>query len=76
MIFLLLLVHLALSILLQGFVDTANHHGAQTVDINLMPADRHSQFQYHLQGKASEVLPKLVEQILQGKVVNDQLQAG
>ncbi|MEZ9823179.1 Sir2 family NAD+-dependent deacetylase [Shewanella sp. 10N.286.45.A1] len=59
-----------------GFVDTANHHGAQTVDINLMPADRHSQFQYHLQGKASEVLPKLVEQILQGKVVNDQLQAG
>lgn len=59
-----------------GFVDTANHHGAQTVDINLLPADRHSQFQYHLQGKASEVLPKLVEQILQGKVVNDQLQAG
>ncbi|MCL1057972.1 NAD-dependent protein deacylase [Shewanella gelidimarina] len=59
-----------------GFVDTANHHGAQTIDVNLLPADRHSQFQYHLEGKASEVLPKLVEQILQGKVLNDQLQVG
>ena len=55
-----------------GFVDTANHHGAQTVEVNLMPADRHSQFQYHLQGKASEIVPQLVEQILAGEVISDQ----
>ncbi|GIU07941.1 MULTISPECIES: Sir2 family NAD+-dependent deacetylase [unclassified Shewanella] len=54
-----------------GFVDTANHHGAQTVEVNLMPADRHSQFQYHLEGRASEVVPKLVDDILNGKIVNN-----
>ena len=56
-----------------GFVDSANHHGAQTVEVNLLPADRHSQFQYHLEGKASEVVPKLVETILQGQVVSNEL---
>ena len=54
-----------------GFVDTANHHGAQTVEINLVEADRHSQFQYHFQGKASEIVPKLVEDILQGKILSN-----
>ncbi|MEI6859628.1 MAG: Sir2 family NAD+-dependent deacetylase [Shewanella sp.] len=54
-----------------GFVDTANHHGAQTVEVNLAEADSHSQFQCHLQGKASEVVPKLVELILSGAVIND-----
>ncbi|GIU41551.1 Sir2 family NAD+-dependent deacetylase [Shewanella colwelliana] len=56
-----------------GFVDTANHHGAQTVEVNLIEADRHSQFQYHLQGKASEIVPQLVEQILQGQIISDQV---
>ena len=54
-----------------GFVDTANHHGAQTIEVNLVAADRHSQFQYHLQGKASEVLPELVNNILQGKIISN-----
>ncbi|WOT03873.1 Sir2 family NAD+-dependent deacetylase [Shewanella youngdeokensis] len=56
-----------------GFVDTANHHGAKTVDVNLLPAERGSQFQYHYKGKASEVLPMLVEQILQGKMISGQV---
>ncbi len=49
-----------------GFVDTANHHGADTLEVNLMSADSHSQFKYHLQGKASEIVPQVVERILQG----------
>ena len=55
-----------------GFVDTANHHGAQTVEVNLVAADRHSQFQYHLQGKASAILPELVDKILSGNIISDQ----
>ena len=54
-----------------GFVDTANHHGAQTVEVNLVTADRHSQFQYHLEGKASELVPKLVDDILSGKIISN-----
>jgi NAD-dependent deacetylase len=55
-----------------GFVDSANHHGAQTVEVNLDPADRHSQFQYHFTGKAGDILPKLVDDILAGKVVGSE----
>ena len=55
-----------------GFVDTANHHGAQTVEINLATADRHSQFQYHLNGKAGDIVPELVETILAGKTVGSE----
>ncbi|MFB2649762.1 Sir2 family NAD+-dependent deacetylase [Shewanella mangrovisoli] len=56
-----------------GFVDTANHHGAQTVEVNLVTPDRHSQFQYHLTGKAGELVPKLVDTILAGKVIGSDL---
>ena len=52
-----------------GFVDIANHHGAQTVEVNIMPSDRHSQFQYHLTGKAGDIIPQIVETILAGKVI-------
>ncbi len=55
-----------------GFVDSANHHGALTVEVNLMPADRHSQFQIHLQGKASEMVAPLVERILAGQSICNQ----
>ncbi|NRD73568.1 NAD-dependent protein deacylase [Shewanella sp. VB17] len=54
-----------------GFVDTANYHGAQTIEVNLAEADRHSKFQYHVQGKASQRLPDLVNHILQGRKVSD-----
>lgn len=50
-----------------GFVDTANHHGAQTVEVNLMPADRHSQFQWHLTGSAGHIMPRLTKALLAGK---------
>ncbi|WP_394130051.1 Sir2 family NAD+-dependent deacetylase [Shewanella maritima] len=52
-----------------GFVDTANHHGAQTVEVNLMQPDPHSQFQYHFTGKAGEIMPKLVDTILNGNIL-------
>ncbi|QBF84447.1 NAD-dependent protein deacylase [Shewanella maritima] len=52
-----------------GFVDIANHRCAQTVEVNLMPADSHSQFQYHFTGKAGEIVPQLVDSILAGEVV-------
>ncbi|MCH1931343.1 NAD-dependent protein deacylase [Shewanella sp. A25] len=58
-----------------GFVDIVNHHGKQTVEVNVMPADRHSQFQYHLTGKAGEIVPKLVDVILSGNVVGSDLAA-
>ncbi|WP_394202181.1 Sir2 family NAD+-dependent deacetylase [Shewanella waksmanii] len=55
-----------------GFVDTANHHGAQTVEVNIVPPDNDSQFQYHLQGKASSLVPYLVDRILNDEVISDQ----
>ena len=55
-----------------GFVDSANHHGAQTVEVNLVAPDRHSQFQYHFTGKAGDIVPKLVEDILNGKTLGSE----
>ncbi len=56
-----------------GFVDIANHHGAQTVEVNLQVPDRHSQFQYHLTGKAGQLVPQLVATILAGQVISSNL---
>ncbi|MCL2914378.1 NAD-dependent protein deacylase [Shewanella corallii] len=56
-----------------GFVDTANHHGAHTVEVNLAQPGRDSQFQLHLTGKAGELMPQLVEQILQGKRISGEV---
>ncbi|GGI77354.1 Sir2 family NAD+-dependent deacetylase [Shewanella gelidii] len=56
-----------------GFVDSANHHGAQTVEVNIMPMERNSHFQIHLQGKASSVLPRLIETILSKQSVTPSL---
>ncbi|MCT7941494.1 MULTISPECIES: Sir2 family NAD+-dependent deacetylase [Shewanella] len=55
-----------------GFVDSANHHGAQTVEVNLVAPDRHSQFQYHFTGKAGDIVPQLVEDILKGKTLGSE----
>ncbi|WP_434931709.1 Sir2 family NAD+-dependent deacetylase [Shewanella sp. HL-SH8] len=55
-----------------GFVDSANHHGAQTVEVNLVAPDRHSQFQYHFTGKAGDIMPQLVDNILQGKTIGSE----
>jgi len=50
-----------------GFVDTANHVGAQTLEVNMMAPDRHSQFQLHLKGPAGALVPRLVDAILDGR---------
>ncbi|WP_090364640.1 Sir2 family NAD+-dependent deacetylase [Ferrimonas sediminum] len=42
-----------------GFVDMASQSHAQTLEINLEPSEVQSQFQYHLRGKASEMVPKV-----------------
>lgn len=55
-----------------GFVDIANHHCSQTVEVNLASPDRHSQFQYHFTGKAGDIVPQLVDQILSGKVIGSE----
>jgi NAD-dependent deacetylase len=55
-----------------GFVDSANHHGAQTVEVNLVAPDRHSQFQYHFTGKAGDIMHQLVDNILQGKTIGSE----
>lgn len=53
-----------------GFVDTANHHGAHTVEVNLAEPARDSQFQQHLVGKAGELMPQLVDRILAGQSIS------
>lgn len=49
-----------------GFVEVANHYSAHSVEVNLAPASGQSQFQYHMTGRAGELLPKLVDNILAG----------
>ncbi|SHI15634.1 Sir2 family NAD+-dependent deacetylase [Ferrimonas marina] len=52
-----------------GFVEMANHAGAHTLEINLEPSEVHSQFNTHRQGRAGELVPELVEQLLRGELV-------
>ncbi|MDC7234187.1 MAG: NAD-dependent protein deacylase [Spirochaetales bacterium] len=51
-----------------GFVETAAAHGARTIEINLEPSRIRSRFDEHRQGKAGELVPVLVEEILQGHI--------
>jgi len=55
-----------------GFVDTANHYGATTTDVNLVPATENNHFHHHFQGKAGHIVPLLVERILAGKRIDDE----
>lgn len=48
-----------------GFVELAKSFGAQTVEINLEETSNKSQFDLHLKGKATELVPKIVNDILQ-----------
>lgn len=47
-----------------GFVEQARQAGARTVEINLEPSLVESSFDAHLYGKAGEVLPGFVEDLL------------
>lgn len=50
-----------------GFVELAKTFGAQTVEINLDDTNNKSKFDLHLRGKATELVPKLVDNILHNK---------
>ena len=47
-----------------GFVELARHHGARAIEVNLEPSGASSAFHESLVGKAGELLPKVVEEIL------------
>lgn len=47
-----------------GFVQLARHAGAHSIEVNLEASSQHSYFDEHRHGLASEVLPRLCEEIL------------
>ena len=47
-----------------GFVQTAKYYGATTVEINLDPVLSNFHFDKHITGKAGEVLPQFVDELL------------
>ncbi len=47
-----------------GFVQEANIHGAQTIELNLEPSENDNLFQEAYYGRAGEVVPKFVEKLL------------
>ncbi len=47
-----------------GFVAQARAHGARTVELNLEPSSGISHFHEAIQGRASEIVPPFVEQLL------------
>lgn len=47
-----------------GFVEIAAQAGSKTVEINLEPTVNGSRFDHHLSGKAGDILPDLVEDLL------------
>jgi len=49
-----------------GFVELARRAGAETVEINLEPSDRHSVFDRHCIGPAGEQVPRWVASVLDG----------
>ncbi|WP_298439145.1 Sir2 family NAD+-dependent deacetylase [uncultured Ferrimonas sp.] len=53
-----------------GFVEQANQAGADTLEINLAPTERYSQFDFHRKGKAGTLVPEVVEQILAGQLLS------
>ncbi|STO54086.1 deacetylase of acetyl-CoA synthetase, NAD-dependent [Canicola haemoglobinophilus] len=48
-----------------GFVQEANQAGAQTIELNLEPSLTGSAFKSSSYGKATEIVPKFVEELLQ-----------
>lgn len=50
-----------------GFVREARQHGAHTVELNLEPSEGASLFHETRHGKATEIVPAYVEEILSGK---------
>ena len=49
-----------------GFVDIANSVGARTIEINLEPTQKQSDFDEHVYGPASREVPAVVQSFLKG----------
>ncbi|WP_019612901.1 Sir2 family NAD+-dependent deacetylase [Psychromonas ossibalaenae] len=49
-----------------GFVEEAKSVGAYSIELNLDPSEIHSHFDQVVQGKATELVPKLVSSLLNG----------
>jgi len=49
-----------------GFVEIAREAGAHTLELNLEPSEGASLFHHAVQGRATQTVPALVEQILRG----------
>ncbi len=47
-----------------GFVQEAHRAHAQTIELNLEPSKKHTEFQVRKYGKASEIVPAFVESLL------------
>lgn len=47
-----------------GFVQTAKYYGATTIEINLDPVLSNFHFDKHITGKAGEVIPQFVDELL------------
>ena len=47
-----------------GFVELANQHGAHSIEINLEPGNVKDAFDQHVYGKAGEILPDYLDEIL------------
>ncbi len=48
-----------------GFVEIANQCGADTIELNLEPSSQHTNFNQSIHGKASELVPHYVNELLQ-----------
>lgn len=48
-----------------GFVEQARLYGAHTVELNLEPSQGNRHFEQHIYGKASEVVPEFVAQLIE-----------
>lgn len=50
-----------------GFVEYARRKGAKTLEINLEPSQVQSRFEQHRYGKAGDILPAWVDEVLSGQ---------
>ncbi|MCM2681199.1 Sir2 family NAD+-dependent deacetylase [Echinimonas agarilytica] len=51
-----------------GFVQIASSYGAQTLELNLEPSQTNTQFDQHVYGSASKIVPKFVGELIAHKL--------
>lgn len=52
-----------------GFVQTARRAGARTIEVNLEPSQVENDFEMHRYGRAGDLVPALVDEILTGDLI-------